>query len=376
MLNIVKERLVTELEIRNIVIPTRERAIASTRTTCGCIHIWREQVAKFFPLRGRGQHLIRGSVIGFKHGVGGGRYTIQYENGEKESMNSLEYENAYNLAKDDDRREAAYVAHLRGLLVTRLKDEEECERLEMYCRDGRFEIDGDRSIRQLHRIIIDMLHCLMRMHEKVLFLLYFAAMQRFTGDTPERTEVLERMSAQTRIIGNLPETWSHTLDKDKVGNAKLLPFKFNYDKSKKIFNYKSLPGLYELIDIAIVSPTDNDNWRDFLVSYLNCMELLTLSRDYTAVEIKELDLRVKKMYHLLVNKIGGLEACTNYFHYLGSGHVLWMVRRYGSLWRFRNEGVEAFNKVVSLRHNKHNKNGGYKKHVKGISHASARNFGH
>ncbi len=136
----------------------------------------------------------------------GGRYTIQYENGEKESMNSLEYVNAYHLAKDDDRREAAYVAHLRGLLVTRLKDEEECERLEMYCQDRRFEIDGERSIRELHRILIDMLHCLMRMHEKVLFLLYFAAMQRFTGDTPERTEVLERMSARIRIIGNLPET--------------------------------------------------------------------------------------------------------------------------------------------------------------------------
>ncbi len=38
-----------------------------------------------------------------------------------------------------------------------------------------------------------------------------------------------------------------------------------------------------------------------------------------------------------------------------------MAREYGNLWRYRNEGVEAFNKIVSLRYNKFNKRGGYKK---------------
>jgi hypothetical protein len=175
--------------------------------------------------------LIRGSVYGFKAGANGGRYKIHYEDGQRESLDSREYQNSYNLAKDDDHREVAYVAHLRQLLVGRLKDEEELERLEMYSRDERFEIDVDRPMWELHRIVIDMLHCLMRMHEKILFLLYFAAMNRCQADTREQAELLDRMSAQTRIIGNLPETWSHTLDKDKQGNAKLLPFKLDYDKS-------------------------------------------------------------------------------------------------------------------------------------------------
>ena len=95
------------------------------------------------------------------------------------------------------------------------------------------------------------------------------------------------------------------------------------------------------------------------------MELLTLSREYKPHEIDNLDGCCKKMYHLLVTTIGGLEAITNYFHLIGSGHVVWMVRRYGNLWRFRNEGVEAFNAIVSLRHNKNNKKGGYKKTRKG-----------
>ncbi len=123
-----------------------------------------------------------------------------------------------------------------------------------------------------------------------------------------------------------------------------------YDKSKRIFNFRALTGLYELIDITIgtvflevrddageVVPNDNDMWRAFIVSYLNAMELLTLR----------------------------LEAVTNYFHLIGSGHVVWMVRRYGNMWRFCNEGVEAFNAIVSLRHNKNNKKGGYNKTRKG-----------
>ncbi len=71
------------------------------------------------------------------------------------------------------------------------------------------------------------------------------------------------------------------------------------------------------------------------------------------------------MYHLLVTTIGGLEGCTNYFHIIGSEHVVWMAREYGNLWRYRNEGVEAFNKIVSLRYNKFNKRGGYNKTRRG-----------
>ena len=90
-----------------------------------------------------------------------------------------------------------------------------------------------------------------------------------------------------------------------------------------------------------------------------------MSREYKHNEIDDLDRCCKKMYHLLVTTIGGLEAVTNYFHLIGSGHVVWMVRRYGNMWRFRNEGVEAFNAIVSLRHNKNNKKGGYIKTRKG-----------
>jgi hypothetical protein len=105
------------------------------------------------------------------------------------------------------------------------------------------------------------------------------------------------------------------------------------------------------------------------------MEKVTSSQEYTRKDVDELDVLCKKMYHLLVTTIGGLEAYTNYFHIIGSGHVVWMARESGNLWRYRNEGVEAFNKIVSLRYNKFNKRGGYKKHAQGISSENAMNFG-
>jgi hypothetical protein len=62
-------------------------------------------------------------------------------------------------------------------------------------------------------------------------------------------------------------------------------------------------------------------------------------------------------FTLLVAHCGGQSAVTNYFHYIGSGHIVWMCRAYGNIWRYRNEGVEAFNKTLSKRSNMFNSHG-------------------
>ena len=71
-----------------------------------------------------------------------------------------------------------YIRSLRVLLVERLQLEEELERLIMYSRDERFDPTVFPAHHDLGRVFLDMLHCPMRMHEKVLFMLYFAAMKR------------------------------------------------------------------------------------------------------------------------------------------------------------------------------------------------------
>jgi hypothetical protein len=256
---------------------------------------------------------VRGAASAFRLGNDEGMYTTTYDNGERCRMKSRELQKAHNLAMNEGAWEIAYVSRLWNILVRRLKDEEEYERLIMYTRDVRFEGDVARPKWEYGRLVVCMLHCHMLMHEKVLFLLYFAGMKRYDGESQKQNELLNRMmTAKIASIGNLSARWTHKLDKDEQGNNKLLPLKMNYDKSKKIFYFKALTVLYELIDIALVVKSDeNDKSRTFIVSYLSCMELLTLSRDYVPDEIDELEACCKKMFHLLVTTLGGLEAITN-----------------------------------------------------------------
>ncbi len=69
-------------------------------------------------------------------------------------------------------------------------------------------------------------------------------------------------------------------------------------ESKKIFDSNQQAGLYELIDIAIGSgdpkvpesiekaADNNKMWRDFIDSYLDCLDMLLDSRDFTEVDYK------------------------------------------------------------------------------------------
>ena len=360
--NISKDRLLIEFTDRRMPIPPFRYFVCKPPVGIAAKGV---HVGKSYRLPCGESHIYRGTCDAFEEDANGGRYIINYEEIDMESMDCQDFQTSFQLGITDEEREIAYILHLREILQRRLIDEEELERLTMYARDPRFSDDVNRPKWEPHRILIDMLHCLMRMHEKVLFLLYFAAMNRCAGNAALIDETLDRLTTKTREIGKLPPKWTHTLDTDKRGNAKLLPFKMNYDTSKKIFHFNTLPRLYELINIAVVEQSENDKWRAFIVSYLNCMAKITANAEYTRSDVDELDVLCKTMYHLLITTIGGLEGCTNYFHIIGSGHVVWMAREYGNLWRYRNEGVEAFNKIVSLRYNKFNKRGGYNKTRRG-----------
>ncbi len=59
---------------------------------------------------------------------------------------------------------------LRKLLISRLQEEEELERLTMYAQDVRFNFDVAKTKHEVGRVVVDILHCPMRMNEKNLFL--------------------------------------------------------------------------------------------------------------------------------------------------------------------------------------------------------------
>jgi len=249
----------------------------------------------------------------------------------------------------------------RQSLELLLREEEEYLKLQMYVRDNRFrellEQSGHRT--ELHKTILDMLHCPMRTNEKVLNLLYEEVTQG--GHKAEMKATLDLLTTSIRRIAELPPSFTHKFEKK---NTKVLEkIKLPYDQSRKLFAIHQLRGLRELVHIAVpaTSSTRRNEWMTFLYHYVHVNDTLQSTLDYTNEDISTLESHIDSMYGFLVTSIGGKErGVTNYFHYLGSGHIVWMIRIYGNLWRFCNEGVESINALASKRYNGFNNKGGYK----------------
>ncbi len=122
------------------------------------------------------------------------------------------------------REHDSYVLELRLLLVQRLQLEEEYERLRMYARDTRFDSAITPTKHELGRVIMDMLHCPMRMNEKVLFMLYLAAKNRLPNKV-DWAPVLDSMTEIIRRIGDLPASWSHAIKTKKSKTGSVLKHK-------------------------------------------------------------------------------------------------------------------------------------------------------
>jgi hypothetical protein len=249
----------------------------------------------------------------------------------------------------------------RHALEMLLREEEEYLKLQMYFRDNRFRnLRNETDHRsQLHKTILDMLHCPMRTNEKVLTLLYEEILN--DAHKAQTKEPLDKLTEVIRSLGDLSEGWGHKFEDN---NTKILKkFKLPYDQSRKIFAVHQMSRLREAVYIAVPASEASKRveWITFLYHYVHVNDKLHSTVEYSADDIDELEVHIDKMYTLLITSIGGKErGITNYFHYLGAGHLIWMVRRYGNLWRHCNEGAESLNAVASKRYNMYNNKGGYK----------------
>ncbi len=109
--NIPKQRLLMDLEMRRIPIPKRGIAPSTRRA---CLHLIGKasigaRVAKYFNVQGTGNTLFLGSVLAYRDDNNGGMYTIHYEDGDTEYMDTGEFTIAYHRAKDEEAWEVAYV---------------------------------------------------------------------------------------------------------------------------------------------------------------------------------------------------------------------------------------------------------------------------
>ena len=238
---------------------------------------------------------------------------------------------------------------MQGILQLEL----EYTKMTMYLRDDRFTPeDGSAGLGiPLDRLLICILHCPMRTHEKIINMLMESACHNRVLN--KSVPILDAIAGIIRRIGKLGDDWTYKMDDTSGGLQKI---KMHWDQSKHIFKTEHMGDLKKIIRLA-VAPEKQANWVLFIAQYIKCIDLMTVSRDYTDEDLEQLEVYCDETWHLLISFCGGNAAVTNYFHYIGSGHYLWMCRRYGNLWRYRNEGVEAFNKILRKRFNMFNSQG-------------------
>jgi hypothetical protein len=227
-----------------------------------------------------------------------------------------------------------------------LQLEQELTRMTMHMRDQRFNsTHASAKAVPLERLIICVLHCPMRTHEKVLTLLL---QQACHNRLPNKSvPILDEIVVILRRLGKLKDTWNY----EWLSGAKCVSkVKLHWDQSKRIFTEDNMPSLVAIISLAIRAE-EQYAWITFMQQYIKLIHLMTVSRDFTKEDIDQLEVYCDRTYTLLVTHCGGQAAVTNYFHYIGAGHLVWMCRAYGNIWRYCNEGVEAFNKCLSKRAN-------------------------
>ena len=225
---------------------------------------------------------------------------------------------------EEDLNEMALRLKMLGILQL----EAEYTKMILSMRDDRFNPEHpSASSLPLDRLIICLLHCPMRTHEKVLTLIMQAAC---SNRLPNKSEpILDDITIILRRLGKLPETWTYKMD--DTNKSTVQKIKMHWDQSKQVFQEANLDDLSAIIRLAI--PRGNrGNWIKFMAQYVKCITLMTVSRDYTAADLECLEMYCDDTFRLLVTYCGGQAAVTNYFHYLGS-HYVWMCHNYGNIWR-------------------------------------------
>ena len=209
-----------------------------------------------------------------------------------------------------------------------LQLEQELTRMTMHMRDDRFKSTrASAKAIPLERLIICVLHCPMRTHEQVLTLLLQHACQNRLPN--KSVPILDEIVAILRVLGNLKDTWNY----EWLTGAKCVSkVKLHLDQSKRIFSLDNMPSLVAIIRLAIRAE-DQYAWFFFMEQYIKLIDLMTVSRDYTEEDIDQLEVYCDRTYTLLVTYCGGQAAVTHYFHYIGAGHLVWMCRAYGNIWR-------------------------------------------
>jgi hypothetical protein len=87
------------------------------------------------------------------------------------------------------------------------------------------------------------------------------------------------------------------------------------------------------------------------------MELARRREDFTEDDIEEFQTLANDWFEKWV-KLTGRDGLTNYVHMVGAGHLSFYMREWGNLYRYSQQGWEAYNSLIKSVYYRRTQRGG------------------
>jgi polyhydroxyalkanoate synthesis regulator protein len=211
------------------------------------------------------------------------------------------------------------------------------EQVKKWYESGRLTI----PIVEIIEILIPcILHCENRVGEKIITIILRRQLDKFSGQKMDFIDAMDE-TFQTKVLGSVtsPSHWRLKHSKDSDGQLKL--------ESLQVRN-QTVRKMLDSIDI-IVEDAVGDSDDEFktkmifaVASYKEAMKILTTHRSLTEEEMERFQDKIDDFYETWIDLFGE-EGITNYIHLLGSGHMLYFLKKYGCLYIYSQQGWEDLN---------------------------------
>jgi hypothetical protein len=208
--------------------------------------------------------------------------------------------------------------------------------------------DGGRKEVPLMEMIELLIPCILhlenRVGEKIITMILRKGMERYKGQSTHYISKMQRI-IQCNVLGSelSPSHWKLNYSKSLDGALQIEPIQERNSTVRHMM--KSVDTIIE----ASFSDDDNERRNKLILAcskYSDAMQLLTLHRILTDEEQNTFQDLIDDFFQIWVD-LFSTEGMTNYIHLLGSGHILYFLRKYKCLYIYSQQGWEAMNSICT-----------------------------
>jgi hypothetical protein len=120
---------------------------------------------------------------------------------------------------------------------------------------------------------------------------------------------------------------------------------------------KFLSKFYLIAGLCISDPVRRAAWESTILCWNAVMEYARRREDFTEDDIEEFQTLADDWFEKWV-KLTGRDGLTNYIHMVGAGHLSFYMREWGNLYRYSQQGWEAYNSLIKSVYYRRTQRGG------------------